>query len=117
MSRPCVKEFGNAFSRDRRRKPLTFNIIHRVVALDRIKASVRKRNKSADGDQGFDDQFVAIKRVAEFARYVGADTVDSHDAPLRRYATLRAQGARIRQIREDADSSGPEVSGSIRPGA
>src|SRR6516225_11025271 len=67
MSRPCVEEFGNAFSRDRRRKPLTFNIIHRVVALDRVKASVRKRHKSADGDQSFDDQFVAIKRIGELA--------------------------------------------------
>src|SRR5262249_61650195 len=94
MSRPCVKEFGNAFSRDRRRKSLTFNIIHRVVALDRIKASVRKRDKSANGDQGFDDQFVAIERVAEFARYVGADTVDCPYAPLRRYATCERKELR-----------------------
>src|SRR5215470_4530502 len=108
MSRPCLEEFGNALPRDGRRKPLTFDIIYRLIALGRVKASVRKRHKSADGDEDFDDQFVAIKRVAELVRNVGADTVDSHGAPLRRYAT-RARGAQIRQIRGDADSLGPDV--------
>jgi hypothetical protein len=56
-------------------------VIHRFLAFDRVKATVRKRHESANGDQSFDNLFVAIERIAEFARDVGADIVDSHEAP------------------------------------
>src|SRR5262245_26056773 len=100
MPRPCVEKFGYALPRDGRRKPLTFDVVHRLVALDRVKPSVRKRYKCAHGDKSFDDQFVAIKWVATLARDVGTDTVNSHDAPLRSYATCARRRSSDQGIRE-----------------
>jgi hypothetical protein len=63
-------------------------VIYRLVTLDRIKASVRKRYESGNGDQGLDHLFIAIEWVAEFARKFRSDIVDSHEAPPRNCATV-----------------------------
>jgi len=96
----CVEEFGNALSRDGRRKMSSIDVIHRLVALDRIKASVRKRYESGDRDEGFNNLFIAIEWITELGRNIRADVVDSHDAPPKKLRHMRAEGARISRIRE-----------------
>src|ERR1043165_6954926 len=64
ISRTCVEVFGDALPRDRRREALPIDVIHRFLALDRVKPPVRKRHESTDSDQGFDYLFVAIKWIA-----------------------------------------------------
>src|SRR6516165_2116695 len=117
MSRPCVEEFGNAFSRDRRRKPLTFNIIHRLVALDRVKAPSASATKALTMTRALTISSSQSNGLRNSLEKSGRTQWIAMMLSLCRYANVRAQGAQIRQIREDTDSSGPDVSGSIRPGA
>jgi hypothetical protein len=79
----CVEEIADALSRDGRRKALPIDVTHGFMALDRLKAPVRKRHKSARCDQGFHDLFVAIERIAKLAKDVRADQADTHDAAPR----------------------------------
>src|SRR3974390_2056282 len=108
MPRASIEEFGDASARDGRGKPLIFDVIYRLVTLARIDPSVRKRYERAHGAEGSDDQFVAIKRIAQLARDVGPDAVDSHDAPPRRYATC-ARPRSSDQADQGRCNLGPDV--------
>jgi hypothetical protein len=113
--RAGVEEFADALSRDGRRKTPSIDVTHGFVALDRRNAPVRKRNKSACCDEGFDDLFVAIEVIAQFASEVRTDEVDGHDAAPR-YCDMVA----LKELRSAGSGRrkclGPDVGRSMRLG-
>src|ERR1700751_1686555 len=80
----CVEKVSNAPSC----QLLPIDVTYRLVTLDRVEPSVRKRDETAHGYQILDDLFVAIKRIAQFTGGVRANVVHGHDAPPRSCATF-----------------------------